>query len=184
MKKTLAVLIVILAGSWPAVAQSTPPVAAPAVGPIVPKPTPEEIAAEREKYTKEVMAAIAGREKEPAEKVFKNIQRFKGVPAGRLPMIMNMGFSRSLGVSCTHCHVPGEWDKEDKPQMQIAREMAELASKISRELLPAIKNLDSKQPTVNCTTCHRGEVKPALNLPGAIAGASRPAASSTQPNSR
>ena len=27
-----------------------------------------------------------------------------------------------------------------------------------------IKSLDSKQPVVNCTTCHRGEVKPALNL--------------------
>ena len=130
------------------------------------KLSPEELAAEREKYVQEVLAAIKGREKEPAEAVFKNIQRFKGVPAGRLPMIMSMGFSRSLGVSCTHCHVPGEWDKEDKPQKQIAREMAALADKISRELLPAIKNLDSKQPLVNCTTCHRGEVKPALNLPG------------------
>lgn len=173
-----------VAGIPVAVAQTPPP---PAAAPVpvepqaaAPKLSPEELNAEREKYTKEVLAAIAGREKEPAEKVFKNIQRFKGVPAGRLPMIMNMGFSRSLGVSCTHCHVPGEWDKEDKPQMQIAREMAEMASKISREMLPAIKNLDSKQPTVNCTTCHRGEIKPALNLPGA-GGPPRPAAPARPP---
>ncbi len=138
----------------------------PAQPPAPAKPSPEELAAEREQYVQEVLAAIKGRETEPAEAVFKNIQRFKGVPAGRLPMIMSMGFSRSLGVSCTHCHVPGEWDKEDKPQKQVAREMAALADKISRELLPAIRNLDSKQPMVNCTTCHRGEVKPALNLPG------------------
>ncbi|MBA3850027.1 MAG: hypothetical protein C0502_08530 [Opitutus sp.] len=150
---------------------------APAVAPAAAtaaKLSPEEIVAEREKYVQEVLAAIKGREKEPAEAVFKNIQRFKGVPAGRLPMIMNMGFSRSLGVSCTHCHMPGEWDKEDKPQKQIAREMAAMADKISRELLPAIKNLDSKQPTVNCTTCHRGEVRPALDLPGTAPRAATP----------
>jgi hypothetical protein len=142
----------------------------PAVAPPNPAPaklSSEEAAAEREKYVQEVLAAIKGREKEPAEAVFKNIQVFKGVPAGRLPLIMNLGFGRSLGVSCTHCHVPGEWDMEDKPQKQIAREMRALSDKISRELLPAIQNLDSKQPAVNCTTCHRGEVKPALNLPGA-----------------
>lgn len=136
---------------------------------VAPKLSPEEISAEREKYVKEVLTAIAGREKEPAEKVFKNIQRFKGMPAGRLPVIMNLGFSRSLGVSCTHCHTPGEWDKEDKPQKQIARDMSVLSEKITKELLPAIKNLDSKQPAVNCTTCHRGEVKPALNLPKSAA---------------
>ena len=149
------------------VAQTSTPAAAPApvAAPASKKLTPEEIVAERERYTQEVLAAIKGREKEPAEAVFKNIQRFKGVPAGRLPAIMNQGFARSLGVSCTHCHVPGEWDKDDKPQKQITREMAALSEKISRELLPAIRNLDSKQPTVNCTTCHRGEVKPALNLP-------------------
>jgi hypothetical protein len=144
--------------------QPAPLAATPTAAPVA-KLSAEEIVAEREKYVQEVLAAIKGREKEPAEAVFKNIQRFKGVPAGRLPMIMNMGFGRSLGVSCTHCHVPGEWEKEDKPQKQIAREMSALSEKINKELLPAIKNLDSKQPLVNCTTCHRGEVKPATNLP-------------------
>ncbi len=97
--------------------------------------------------------------------MFKNIQRFKGVPAGRLPRLMNMGFGRAPGVSCTHCHVPGEWDKDDKPQKQVAREMWDLSSHITNERLPLIKNLDSARPAVNCTTCHRGEVKPATNLP-------------------
>lgn len=138
----------------------------PAAVPLpVTRLAPEEIAAEREKFMKEVLTAIAGREKEPAEVVFKNIQKFKGLPAGRLPLIMNKGFGRSLGVSCTHCHIPGEWDKDDKPEKQVAREMMQLVAKINDELLPAIKDLESTKPVINCTTCHRGEVKPALNLP-------------------
>ncbi len=129
------------------------------------QPSPEEIAAERDRLMNEVLAAIKGRENEPAEAVFKDIRLFKSLPAGRIPRIMNLGFGRALGVSCTHCHVPGEWEKEDKPQKQITREMWELAGHITNERLPLIKNLDSAKPTVNCTTCHRGEVKPAVNLP-------------------
>ncbi len=39
---------------------------------------------------------IAGRENEPAEQVFRNIQSLKGTAAGRLVRIMNMGYSRAL----------------------------------------------------------------------------------------
>ena len=55
-----------------------------------------------------ILRSIAGRENQPAESVFKNIKILKGVPAGRLVNIMNMGFGRSLGVSCGFCHVPGQ----------------------------------------------------------------------------
>ena len=108
---------------------------------------------------------IKGREQEPAAAVFKNIQMMKQVPAGRLLSIMEMGYARSLGVNCAHCHVPDKWEAEEKPQKQIARDMAAMVAKINGESLKAIKNLKSPQPTVNCTTCHRGEIKPAQNLP-------------------
>ena len=108
--------------------------------------------------------SIAGKENEPAEKVFKNIQLLKGIPAARLLRIMELGYSRSLGVTCTHCHVPPEWEKEDKPTKQIARDMAAMAANINNEQLKKIKNLKSENPAVNCTTCHRGQIKPALNL--------------------
>lgn len=108
---------------------------------------------------------IKGKETEPAEKVFKNIQMMKTIPAGRLLAIMEMGYARSLGVNCTHCHVPEKWESEEKPTKQIARDMAAMSAKINNELLKNIKNLKSESPTVNCTTCHRGQVKPALNLP-------------------
>jgi endogenous inhibitor of DNA gyrase (YacG/DUF329 family) len=108
---------------------------------------------------------IKGKEKEPAEQVFKNIQLLKGVPSGNLLKIMELGYSRSLGVDCTHCHVPDEWEKESKTAKQITRDMVGMMKTINTELLKNIKNLNNATPTVNCTTCHRGQVKPALNLP-------------------
>ena len=99
------------------------------------------------------------------KKVFKNIQLLKGVPSGRLLRVMELGYSRSLGVTCTHCHLPGAWEKDDKPTKQIARDMAAMVSAINNQYLKQIKNLKSDNPVVNCTTCHRGQTKPALNLP-------------------
>lgn len=108
---------------------------------------------------------IKGRENEPAEKVFKNIRSLQGIPASRLLAIMSFGYARSLGVDCTHCHTPGKWEAEDKTQKQTARDMSAMVKTINGELLKNIKNLKSENPIVNCTTCHRGEIKPALNLP-------------------
>lgn len=110
---------------------------------------------------------IKGREQEPAEKVFKNIQmaNVKTFPAARVLAMMEMGYARSLGVNCTHCHVPDKWESDEKPQKQIARDMAAMVMRINGEMLKGIKNLQGPQPTVNCTTCHRGQIKPALNLP-------------------
>jgi len=49
---------------------------------------------------------IKGKEKLPADQVFKNIKILKRFPAGTLLNIMRGGFSRALGVDCTHCHTP------------------------------------------------------------------------------
>ena len=115
----------------------------------------------------DLMKQIAGKENQPAEQVFKNIQMFKGVPAARLLRIMELGYSRSLGVNCTHCHVVDQWDNDAKPTKPITREMAKMVLTINNDLLKNIKNLKGPNPIVNCTTCHRGQTKPALNLPEA-----------------
>ena len=109
--------------------------------------------------------SIKGKEKEPAETVFKNIQLLKGVPAGNLLRIMELGYARSLGVDCTHCHTPDQWEKEDKTQKQTTRDMVAVSKTINTELLKNIKNLKRATPMINCTTCHRGDIKPAINLP-------------------
>lgn len=108
---------------------------------------------------------IKGKENLPSDSVFQNIKMLKKVPAGRLLRIMEMGYCNSLGVTCTHCHNSADWASEEKPQKQITRDMAAMVGKINNELLKGIPNLKSDNPTVNCTTCHRGEVKPALNMP-------------------
>ena len=107
---------------------------------------------------------IKGKEKLPAAEVFKNIENFKQVPAGRLLAIMKFGYARSLGVNCTHCHTPENWASESKPQKQTARDMHKMSAKINGELLKNMESLGGRQAIVNCTTCHRGEVKPATNL--------------------
>lgn len=137
----------------------------------VPPPTPKQPVAVADTTFDQAVALeqlrrqIAGREQEPAEAVFQNIQMMKGMPAGRLLRVMEMGYSRSLGVTCVHCHVPEAWEKEDKPTKQIARDMAAMVRTINEEHLKNIRNLKSERPTVNCTTCHRGQTKPALDLP-------------------
>ncbi len=129
----------------------------------LPTPVPFDQAAAIAKLREQ----IKGKENEPADKVFKNLQTpmLKNGPAARVLGVMEFGFARSLGVNCTHCHTPDKWESEDKPQKQIAREMAAMVTRINGELLKGIKHLKSETPTINCTTCHRGEIKPALNLP-------------------
>ena len=106
----------------------------------------------------ELEKAIAGRENEPAEKVFKNIKMLKGMPAIRLLRLMEKGFSPALGVKCTFCHVKGEWDSDEKPEKETARKMMKMVGKIREEL----KNIVDEKATINCYTCHRGDVEPAL----------------------
>jgi Photosynthetic reaction centre cytochrome C subunit len=119
----------------------------------------------QEQALAQLRAEISGKENQPAEQVFKNIQLLKGMPAARLLAVMEVGYSKSLGVNCTHCHVAGQWEKEEKPTKQITRDMSAMAKAINTEYLQKIKNLKNPNPVVNCTTCHRGQVKPALNLP-------------------
>jgi hypothetical protein len=125
-----------------------------------------------------VLRSIAGRENQPAESVFKNIKVLKGVPAGRLVNIMNMGFGRSLGVSCGFCHVPGKWDLDDKQEKNTARVMIAMVGAINRDYLAKLP-VDSGRPapSANCFTCHRGMPKPMG--PGGPPPGNRPPGAST-----
>ncbi len=117
-------------------------------------------AARRDSGAANVMRSIAGRENQPAESVFKNIKILKGIPAGRLVNIMNMGFGRSLGVSCGFCHVPGKWDLDDKEEKSTARLMFAMVQTINRDYMSKVPNDRGAAPVVNCFTCHRGMAHP------------------------
>lgn len=123
----------------------------------------DSLAQDRAMHLKKLRDALQGNLKRPSDSVFKNIQSLKGMPAGRVLAIMDIGYSRSLGVSCGHCHNTSKWESDEKPQKQIARDMSVMALKTTA-LIKEIKGIKSESPAVNCTTCHRGAVKPALDM--------------------
>ena len=129
-------------------------------------PPPDTARATREAQFNRALEQIKGREKLPAESVYREIRSLKGIPAGRLLAIMNLGYSRSLGVNCTFCHVEDAWEREDSTRKQVARDMSAMVRAINDSTLPRIDGLKSKKerPIVNCTTCHRGQAKPAISL--------------------
>ncbi len=120
---------------------------------------------DQEKALAELREQIKGSENEPSSEVYLNVQMLGRVPAGRLLRIMEMGYSRSLGVTCIHCHDPNDWSSDEKKEKIITREMSKMVREINGELLPAIESFSDKRASVNCTTCHRGDIKPALNMP-------------------
>ena len=145
--------------SAPAAAgQPAPPAAA---SPPMQNPNQER----NDQIARAVLERIAGRENEPAEQVFKNIQSLKGMPAGRLVRVMNMGYSRALGVGCLHCHFGQDYSSDEMRPKRAAREMMAM-NKMINEQLRSLKNLEGKpeEKFVNCTTCHRGQVDPNAGL--------------------
>jgi hypothetical protein len=133
--------------------------AAPAATPAPPSPTQQA----NDEVAKKILIAIAGHEKEPASTVFKNVQIpwLKTVPAARFLSIMNGGYSKALGVTCTHCHLEDDFASDTKRPKLAAREMAELHHMINQKLA-AMQNLkhDTEDRFINCATCHRGHIDP------------------------
>lgn len=128
------------------------------------KTAADSIADERAKFVAEVMEQIKGKEKMPADSVFKNIKMYKTMSAERLITMMDKGWGNALGVNCTHCHNPKDWSSDDKEDKQLAREMATMTTKINNDLLKKIEGLE--KANINCNTCHRGQKKPGGNRAG------------------
>lgn len=104
---------------------------------------------------------VRGRENQPAQQVFQNIELFEGVPAIRVIRMMEKGFAPALGVSCDFCHVPGDWASDEKEHKKVARSMFRMAADTSAKIQ---EMTGESGATVNCTTCHRGAVQPATEM--------------------
>ena len=113
-----------------------------------PSPTEETIVFERQPDT----AWTPPQPSKLAEEVYKNIQVMKGVPAPRLMGAMQF-FSKSLGVKCDYCHVPNEFEKDEKATKVTARKMLTMVHQINGDSFP-------KNQVVSCWMCHRGSAKP------------------------
>ncbi len=144
-----------------ATAAPTPPPASPAPATLLPNPNQES----NDAIARAVAEKIAGRENEPAEQVFKNIQSLKGMPAGRFVRVMNMGYSRALGVSCYHCHLGWDYSSDEKRPKRAAREMMDM-NRMINEKLRSLQNLEGKpeEHFASCSTCHRGHTDPNKGL--------------------
>jgi len=83
------------------------------------------------------------------------------VPAGTFLGIMNGGYRKALGVTCTHCHVEGDFVSDEKRPKKAAREMQAMHRGIDDQLRK-LQHLDIPEDKrlINCATCHRGAIDP------------------------
>ncbi|MBK8247294.1 MAG: c-type cytochrome [Gemmatimonadetes bacterium] len=78
------------------------------------------------------------------------------------------GFTRALGVRCTHCHVAAnggrpaadEFALDGLEPKRVARVMWQMVDTINGRHLPAIGRPVAGLARVTCATCHRGIVRP------------------------
>jgi hypothetical protein len=68
-------------------------------------------------------------------------------------MSVMMLFTKWLGVECNYCHVPNEFEKDDKPAKGTARKMLNMVHQINDANFPTNR-------VVSCWMCHRGNSKP------------------------
>ncbi len=118
-----------------------------------PRLAPDSLITLRAGVLKTVAATIAGRENEPAEVVFKNIQVLKGKTASELLAMME-SYSNALTAQCTTCHVAGSWADESRQNKGRARIMQTMTNAINTEHIPKLQMSGAAQ--VTCMTCHRG----------------------------
>ncbi len=97
----------------------------------------------------------------------KNLQVLpKDWPGSRLSAPMR-GFTRVLGVRCSHCHVGQEgqplntydFASDDNPNKERAREMMRMLGSIN-EHLGKLEPSGDKRVNMWCHTCHNGKARP------------------------
>ncbi len=87
-------------------------------------------------------------------------------PPENLRAVMT-GFSRALGVRCSHCHVGEEgqplstfdFASDENPKKEVARTMLEMLGEIN-DRLKTIDRSGAEPVNMWCHTCHRGVARP------------------------
>lgn len=87
-----------------------------------------------------------------ASEVYKNIQALKEMPADQLDRVMAI-FTGALGVRCSFCHIPNQYEKDDKEEKRTAREMIRMVFAIN-------KGNFGGRSKISCATCHGGRPLP------------------------
>jgi photosynthetic reaction center cytochrome c subunit len=127
-----------------------------------PKSFSDSLADEREKFLRQILDSLKGKENRSADSVFKNIRTFRGagsIPVKHLLAVMDY-WGEALSVNCTYCHNSQNWASDELKDKRIARDMYRMRDVINKELLPQMKDLSTSTSRVNCTTCHHGSPIP------------------------
>ncbi len=104
-----------------------------------------------------IMRTIAGRENQPAGKVFKNVTVLKNTAAGDLLKAMDEQYGRGLGMTCNRCHVTDKFEDDSKKNKRVARQMQEMTDRINDQQLANVNELDKDYAKASCVMCHRGD---------------------------
>ncbi len=112
-----------------------------------------------------ILKTIAGRENEPAGKVFKNVKFLATMTAGEFLKTMDTNYGRGLGWTCSNCHAAGSFDADTRKNKRIARQMQVMTDRLNRNELTAVKELDAEYEKVSCVMCHRGTNEPKSTMP-------------------
>ncbi len=131
------------------------------LAPRRPPPSRDSLEKLRAVYVAQIMGEIAGRENQPADQVFKNVQVLKGITAAELVHKMDKEYATPLSWNCTNCHRlanQGNWASDTATDKKRARFMQQMTNDINLVTLPKLYPKDT--PKVTCATCHRGYNEP------------------------
>jgi hypothetical protein len=109
------------------------------------------------------LAVGSARAQEPSG--FKNLQVLPpDISKAELKATME-GFADQLNVRCSFCHVPDNYDKDDKNHKLVARKMLKLVTYMRANAAEYFKDsVEAKD--INCWSCHRGQSEPEVFVPG------------------
>ncbi|PWU09001.1 MAG: hypothetical protein C5B51_06905 [Terriglobia bacterium] len=74
-------------------------------------------------------------------------------------------FAAALGVQCTYCHVQGDMASDANPKKEVARKMIGMVRLIDTSFPSSAGVFPDGYHEVDCSTCHRGNVKPEIVAP-------------------
>ena len=136
-------------GAGPTTATATSPATSAAPGTSGSRripPSRDSLAKLRAAYVTTVMQSIAGREHEPADQVFKNVQVLKGITAAQLVHKMDKDYAEALSWNCTNCHrlaPQGNFASDTSNDKKRARFMQQMVNDINVAQLPKLYPKDT-----------------------------------------
>jgi hypothetical protein len=94
----------------------------------------------------------------------KNLQVLdKNITKDELKKTMNE-FAEQLGVKCTFCHIPDQFEKDDRKHKLDARKMIKLVQHMRANRADYFKPT-VKPEEITCAGCHRGKPEPEPFVP-------------------